>query len=106
MLLRMLGHEVATANDGENALGVAEQFRPDVAILDIGLPKVNGYDLAKQIREKPWGRDIVLVALTGWGQEEHRRRSAESGFNHHLTKPVELEVLQEILSTADSGKPS
>jgi CheY-like chemotaxis protein len=101
MLLRMLGHEVATANDGESGSGVAEQFRPDVAILDIGLPKVNGYDLAKQIREKPWARDIVLVALTGWGQEQHRRRSAESGFHHHLTKPVELDVLQQILATAE-----
>jgi PAS domain S-box-containing protein len=101
MLLRMLGHEVATANDGASALPVAEQFRPDVAILDIGLPKVNGYELAKQIRENSWARDIVLVALTGWGQEQHRRRSADAGFNHHLTKPVELEVLQQIL--ADAG---
>jgi PAS domain S-box-containing protein len=105
MLLRMLGHEVATSNDGESALGAAEQFRPDVAILDIGLPKINGYDLAKQMREKAWARDIVLVALTGWGQQEHRRRSAESGFNHHLTKPVELEVLQQILSETEACLP-
>jgi PAS domain S-box-containing protein len=103
MLLHMLGHEVKTANDGETALAAAEEFRPDVAILDIGLPKVNGYDLAKQIREQPWGRSIVLVALTGWGQEQHRKRSAESGFNHHLTKPVEFEVLQEILDVAESS---
>ena len=100
-LLHMLGHEVKTANDGESALAAADQFRPDVAILDIGLPKVNGYDLAKQIREQAWGRDVVLVALTGWGQEQHRRRSAESGFNHHLTKPVEFEVLQQIVAAAD-----
>jgi two-component system, chemotaxis family, CheB/CheR fusion protein len=106
MLLRMLGHEVATSNDGESALELSEQFRPDVAILDIGLPKLNGYDLAKQIREKPWARELVLVALTGWGQEQHRRRSAESGFNHHLTKPVELEVLQQILADAESCKSS
>ena len=105
MLLRMLGHEVATANDGESALPLAQQFRPNVAILDIGLPKVNGYDLAKQIREQPWARSVVLVALTGWGQEQHRRRSAESGFNHHLTKPVELEVLQQILADAESCLP-
>ena len=105
MLLQMLGHEVKTANDGETALAAAEEFRPDVAILDIGLPKVNGYDLAKQIRGQPWARSIVLVALTGWGQEQHRRRSAESGFNHHLTKPVELEMLQEILAAADSSLP-
>jgi signal transduction histidine kinase/ActR/RegA family two-component response regulator len=105
MLLHMLGHEVKTANDGESALGAAAEFRPDVAILDIGLPKVNGYDLAKQIREHPWARDMVLVALTGWGQEEHRRRSAESGFNHHLIKPVEFEVLQQILAAADTCLP-
>jgi len=105
MLLNMLGHEVKTANDGERALVTAAEFRPDVAILDIGLPKVNGYELAKQIREQPWGRDVVLVALTGWGQEQHRRRSAESGFNHHLTKPVEFDVLQQILAAADSCLP-
>jgi PAS domain S-box-containing protein len=105
MLLHMLGHEVKTANDGASALEAAVEFRPDVAILDIGLPKVSGYDLAKQIREQPWGRDVVLVALTGWGQEQHRRRSAESGFNHHLTKPVEFDVLQQILADADSCLP-
>src|ERR687888_1648827 len=106
MLLRMLGHEVATANDGEQALTVAEGFRPDVAILDIGLPKLNGYDLAKQMRARPWARDVVLVALTGWGQDQHRRRSAESGFNHHLTKPVELEVLQQILTATEACLPA
>ena len=105
MLLHLLGHEVKTANDGASALGAAAEFRPNVAILDIGLPKVNGYDLAKQIREQPWGSDVVLVALTGWGQEQYRRRSAESGFNHHLTKPVEFEVLQQILAAADSCLP-
>jgi len=104
-MLHMLGHEVKTANDGASALSAAAEFRPDVAILDIGLPKVNGYDLAKQIREQPWGRSVVLVALTGWGQEQHRKRSAESGFNHHLTKPVEFEVLQQILAAADSCLP-
>jgi CheY-like chemotaxis protein len=106
MLLRIMGHEVKTANDGEGAIGVAEKFKPDVAILDIGLPKLNGYDLAKQIRAQRWAKDVVLVALTGWGQEEHRRRSAESGFNHHLTKPVEFDVLQQILASAESCLPA
>ncbi|MGH7520236.1 MAG: ATP-binding protein [Gemmatimonadales bacterium] len=106
MLLSMMGHEVQTAGDGESAMTVAKQFRPDVAILDIGLPKVNGYDLAKQMRAQPWAKDVVLVALTGWGQETHRRRSAESGFNHHLTKPVEFDVLQQILSAADACLPN
>ena len=106
MLLRLLGHEVQTASDGETAVAVAEAFRPDVAILDIGLPKVNGYDLAKQIRERPWAKNIVLVALTGWGQDAHRRRSTEAGFNHHLTKPVELDVLQQILAAAENCLPN
>jgi len=106
MLLRMLGHEVQTASDGESAVAAAEAFRPDVAILDIGLGKVNGYDLAKQIRERPWAKDVVLVALTGWGQESHRRRSAEAGFNHHLTKPVEFDVLQQILAAAENCLPN
>jgi len=101
MLLRMMGHEVRTAHDGLEAIAAAATFQPDVAILDIGLPKLNGYEVAKRIREQPWGKDIVLVALTGWGQDEHRRRSQEAGFNHHLTKPVELDVLQELLAATE-----
>jgi signal transduction histidine kinase/CheY-like chemotaxis protein len=101
MLLQMIGHEVETANDGEHALRIAETFRPQVAILDIGLPKINGYDLAKQIREQSWARDVVLIALTGWGTPHYRQLSAESGFNHHLTKPVELDVLQQLLANAE-----
>ncbi len=98
MLLRMVGHEVETARDAEGGLAALDTFRPNVAILDIGLPKVTGYDLAKQIRERAWGKNIVLVALTGWGQEQHRKRSTEAGFDHHLTKPVEFDVLQQILA--------
>jgi CheY-like chemotaxis protein len=105
MLLRMMGHEVETASDGASGLEKAAAFKPDVAILDIGLPKVNGYELARQIREQEWSKNVVLVALTGWGQEQHRRRSEESGFNHHLTKPVEFDVLQEILAAADNCMP-
>ena len=104
-LLRMMGHEVDTASDGMAALTKADAFRPDVAILDIGLPRVNGYDVAKQIREQPWAKDVVLVALTGWGQDQHRRLSEEAGFNHHLTKPVEFDVLQQILAAADNDLP-
>ena len=105
MLLRMMGHEVDTASDGASGLVKAAAFRPDVAILDIGLPKVNGYELAKQIRQQEWSKNVVLVALTGWGQEQHRRRSEESGFNHHLTKPVEFDVLQDILAAAEHCLP-
>jgi signal transduction histidine kinase/CheY-like chemotaxis protein len=87
-LLNLTGYETDTAQDGLQAMEAAGRFRPDVILLDIGLPKLNGYDVAREIREQPWGKDMVLVALTGWGQEEDRRRAQEAGFNHHLTKPV------------------
>ena len=90
ILLKLAGHETHTAYDGLEAVEAAATFRPDVILLDIGLPKLNGYEVARKIREQPWGKNMVLVALTGWGQEEDRRRSQEAGFNHHLTKPVDL----------------
>ena len=76
---------------------MAEAFRPDLIVLDIGLPKLNGYDACRRIRAQPWARDIVIVAATGWGREDDRRRSQEAGFDHHLVKPVRVEVLEELL---------
>jgi PAS domain S-box-containing protein len=96
-LLRAAGHEVETAYDGRTAIQLAEQKRPDVVLLDIGMPEVSGYDVARAIRREAWGRSMRLVALTGWGQAEHRRRSLEVGFDDHLVKPVELDVLEEVL---------
>jgi signal transduction histidine kinase len=96
-LLSMSGHEVFRAQDGSEALLEAERCRPNVALLDIGMPHANGYEVARRIRGEPWGRDMVLVALTGWGQESDRRRSHEAGFNSHLTKPVDPHVLDELL---------
>jgi PAS domain S-box-containing protein len=96
-LLRAAGHEVETAYDGRTAIQLAEQKRPDVVLLDIGMPEVSGYDVARAIRREAWGRSLRLVALTGWGQAEHRRRSLEVGFDDHLVKPVELDVLEEVL---------
>jgi CheY-like chemotaxis protein len=98
VLLRMMGNEVYTAHDGLEAVGEAAAFEPDVALLDIGLPKLNGYEVARRIREQNGGGDIVLVALTGWGQEDDRRRSKEAGFDHHMTKPVEFSTLQRLLA--------
>ena len=96
-LLRAAGHEVFTAYDGRTAIQLAEQHRPDAVLLDIGMPEVSGYDVARAIRREAWGRPMRLVALTGWGQAEHRRRSIEVGFDDHLVKPVELDLLENVL---------
>ena len=99
MLMKIAGHEVEMAHDGLEALEVAEAFQPEVILLDIGLPKMNGYEVARRIREKPYGIDMVLIALTGWGQEEDKRRSKESGFNTHIVKPVDHPELKKILDS-------
>jgi signal transduction histidine kinase len=97
-LLSLGGHEVYRALDGILALEAAERYLPDVVLLDIGMPQLSGYDVARQIRASAWGKRLVLVALTGWGQESDRRRSHEAGFNSHLVKPVDLEQLNRLLA--------
>jgi CheY-like chemotaxis protein/anti-sigma regulatory factor (Ser/Thr protein kinase) len=96
-LLRHRGHLVETARDGEAAYAAAERHRPDVAMLDIGMPKLNGYEVCKRIREQPWGRQMRIVAQTGWGQTEDRRRSSEAGFDAHLVKPIDPVQLERLL---------
>ena len=97
MLLEMTGNEVRIAHDGVAAVREAEQFRPHAALLDIGMPRMNGYEAARAIRREPWGRDIYLIALTGWGQEIDRFRSREAGFDQHLVKPVApAEILERL----------
>jgi PAS domain S-box-containing protein len=98
MLLRLAGHEVRTAYDGAAGVEVAERFRPEVALLDIGMPKLNGYDVCRHIREAEWGQDVVLIAMTGWGQEEDRRRTAAAGFDVHMVKPVNPTALLDLLA--------
>ena len=98
MLLKISGNETATAHDGIEAVAAAESFRPDVALLDIGLPKLNGHEAARRIREQPWGKSMVLVALTGWGTEEDRRQSKAAGFDHHMVKPVDFTDLMKLLA--------
>ena len=100
MMMRFLGHETALAYDGVEALETAETFHPDVILLDIGLPKLSGHDVARSIRARPWGKSVMLVALTGWGQDHDRRRSQEAGFDHHMVKPVEFEALRQIMVSA------
>jgi len=94
-LLRMIGHEVEIAFDGVDAVQTAERFRPEIVLLDIGLPKMNGYDACRAIRQRPWGEDVLIVALTGWGQEEDRRMAREAGFDDHLVKPVGFASLEK-----------
>jgi CheY-like chemotaxis protein/two-component sensor histidine kinase len=98
-LLRVTGHEAMTAHDGLEALAAAERFRPEVVFLDIGMPRMNGYDAARHIRQQDWGRDVLLVALTGWGKDEDRRRSADAGFDAHLVKPADSNDLLRLLET-------
>ena len=97
LMLKLMGNEVQTAYDGAAALQIADQFRPEMIVLDIGLPKMSGYEVARQLRQQAWGNDLVLVALTGWGQEEDRRRSQQAGFDYHFVKPVDIEDLKRVL---------
>ena len=96
-LLEIIGNETQIAHDGLAAFNLAMTCRPDVMLLDIGMPKMNGYDTARRIREQAWGTNILLVALTGWGQEEDRRKSLEAGFNLHMVKPLDLLALEKLL---------
>ena len=97
-LLRLMGNDVHMAFDGVEAVHAARQYRPDVVLLDLGLPLQNGYEAARMIRSEPWGQQIVLIALTGWGQEQDRRRSREAGFDHHLVKPVDPRALMQLVA--------
>ncbi len=96
-LLELSGYEMHVAHDGEQALAVAEASRPDVVLLDIGLPKMSGNEVCRRFRQQEWGRQMTVIALTGWGQEQDRRRTRESGFNHHLVKPADPIALLKLL---------
>jgi CheY-like chemotaxis protein len=107
MLLSIMGHDTRTAHDGESALTTAESFLPEVVLLDIGLPKLNGYEVAQRIREQAWGQSMFLIAVTGWGQDEDRQRSTEVGLNAHMVKPVEADALEKLLADlASKDKPA
>ena len=97
-MLRIAGHEVRIAYDGQQALELAETFRPQLALLDLGMPRLSGYDAARRLRQTPHGRDMQLIALTGWGQPDDRGRSLAAGFDHHVVKPVDPSLLQRLLA--------
>jgi DNA-binding response OmpR family regulator len=104
MLLRLQGNDTRTAYDGQQGVDVAGEFRPDVVVLDIGLPKLDGYEVCRRIREQPWGKHLVLIAVTGWGQEGDRRLSHEAGFDYHLVKPVDPQELMKLLAGVQQVK--
>ena len=101
-LMEITGNETHTAHDGQEAVEAAARLRPDVILLDIGLPKLNGFEACRQIRAAPWGKSIVIVALTGWGQADDRRKSLEAGFDGHLVKPADYDELTRLLDALQS----
>jgi PAS domain S-box-containing protein len=97
MILEMSGHDVRVVHDGLAALAVAQSFRPDTVLLDIGMPQLNGYEVARALRREPWGTGITLIALTGWGQESDRQKAMDAGFDRHLTKPIDPDALETLM---------
>ncbi len=97
-MLEMMGNEVRTAHDGEAGIAVAAEFRPNLILMDIGMPKMNGYEAAHRIRQEPWGKQPIIVALTGWGAADDRRRTQDAGFNRHLVKPVDPAEIEKLLA--------
>jgi CheY-like chemotaxis protein len=97
LLLEITGNQTYMAHDGIEAVEAIEKHRPEVVLLDIGLPKLDGHEVCRRVRAQPWGKDILVIALTGWGQEDDRRKSEEAGFDGHLVKPVDYERLLKLL---------
>ncbi len=98
MILSAMGHDVRVAHDGAEALEIAAAFQPEAALVDLGMPNMNGYLLARKLREWRWTRGAVLIAVTGWGGDRERERSKEAGFDHHLLKPAQPERIAELLA--------
>jgi CheY-like chemotaxis protein len=103
MLLSVTGHDTHVVHDGAAALEAVATHRPDVVLLDIGLPGLNGYEVCRRVRAQDWARGILIIALTGWGQEEDRRKTREAGFDGHMVKPVDYEALVALLRTLPPG---
>jgi CheY-like chemotaxis protein len=105
VLVTSIGHDVQTAPDGPSGIALLETFTPDVLLLDIGLPGMSGYEVARRVRSLPCGEKILIVAVTGWGQESDRKHARQAGFDHHLTKPVRLEELERALHSVRAAAP-
>jgi CheY-like chemotaxis protein len=102
ILLEDQGHETFMAHDGVEGLAAAERLRPDVVLMDLGLPRIDGFDACRRIREQPWGKRMLVIAITGWGQDADRRRSQEAGFDHHLVKPVDARAISTLLNVSST----
>jgi CheY-like chemotaxis protein len=98
MVLQLSGNETQVSYDGEQALRAYDSFRPDVMLLDIGMPTLSGHEICRRIRSKPGGKSVVMIAQTGWGQDEDRKMTQEAGFDHHMTKPVSTDAIMKILT--------
>ena len=105
-LLGMSGNTTFAARDGEEAISMAEQTRPEVILLDLGLPKLDGYEVCRRIRKQAWGKEMVIVALTGWGHDEARAMTRQSGFDMHLVKPLDPETLFVVLASLGPVTPA
>jgi CheY-like chemotaxis protein len=103
LFLEINGNTTYMAHDGPEAIAAVEKHRPDVVLLDIGLPMLSGHEVCRRIREQSWGKDIFFIALTGWGQDEDRRKSKDAGFDSHLVKPVDHQELLELLGSLANG---
>ena len=103
-LLELLGHDAHATFDGASALATAGRLRPEVVVLDLGMPGLDGLETARRLRRLPWAEHLVLIALTGWGQEQDRRRTREAGFDHHLVKPADIGQLERLLAGVAAGR--
>ena len=103
MVLDVMGHTTCVANDGLEAVRLAGEFQPDIVLLDIGMPRLNGYEACRQIRAQPWANTVVMVAVTGWGQDDDRRRSREAGFDLHLVKPLDPVEVERMMRKLEPG---
>jgi len=102
VLLRMEGHEVVVVGNGRDALNAVSALRPSVVLLDIGMPDISGYEVARQLRQTQEGHSLTLIALTGWGQERDKLRARDAGFDHHFTKPIDPNTLLELVKRMDA----
>jgi CheY-like chemotaxis protein len=102
ILLEDQGHETFMAHDGVEGLAAAERLRPDVVLMDLGLPRIDGFEACRRIREQPWGKRMLVIAITGWGQDNDRRRSQEAGFDHHLVKPIDTRAIGALMNVSSA----